>query len=239
MEQRTEIDIIILSYAQTEELKIVTENCISSLMISEDPEKIKFNIILIESEKSIAPFQYENTITVYPEVDFGYHRYMNIGIDMTNAPYICICNNDLIFYEGWATSMLTAFEMYKLSSGSPACGIFHPKAGYPLDGSVHFGYRVRAQVAGWCIFFRRDILERTGKLDENFKFWCADNDYASTLWALKLRHGLVTSSRVDHLESRTLNYQTKERQQMLTYDEIAYWEKKWKYRMGTGWILLD
>lgn len=239
MDQKTEIDIVILSYAQTKDLMRVTENCIQSLMTSEDPERIKFNVILIESEKSIRPHQYEYTTTVYPEVIFGYHRYMNIGIEMTSSTYVCICNNDLVFHQGWATHMLAAFEKYKLSSGSPACGIFHPAAGYPLNGQVHLGYRVREQVSGWCIFFRREILKTTGKLDENLNFWCADNDYANTLWILNLRHALVTSSRVDHLESRTLNEQKEEKKHQLTYGEIIYNAKKWKCKMGIDWELIN
>lgn len=239
MEQVIEIDVIILSYAQTEDLKIMTENCINSLIASEDPKKIVFNVILIESEKTMKPFQYKHTTTVYTDLEFGYHRYMNIGIEMTSSPYVCICNNDLIFFNGWATNMLAAFERYKLSSGSPACGILHPSIGYNLNKGIHLGYQIREYIAGWCIFFKRDMLKLTGKLDENFKFWYSDNDYANTLWALKLRHALVTSSRVDHLESKTLISQSAERQLELTYNEVSYWAKKWNYRLGIGWEIID
>jgi GT2 family glycosyltransferase len=239
MENTTSIDIIILSYARNEELKTITENCIASLVSSEDPDKIKFNIILMESEKSLKPYQYENTTTIYPEEEFGYNRYMNKGIEMTESPYICICNNDLIFFESWATNMLDAFERFNMDSGSPACGVFHPGEGFDLDGYTYFGYRIRAQIAGWCIFFKRDILKKMGKLDENYRFWCADNDYGNTLYFLKLRHGLVTSSRVDHLESKTLLSLSTDRQQVLTYGEIKYWEKKWNYRMGVGWEIME
>lgn len=239
MEVKIEVDIIILSYAKTEELKVITENGIRSLMASEDPEKIKFNVIIIESERSLMPFQYEHTLTVYPDAEFGYHRYMNIGIGMTSSPYICICNNDLIFFKGWATNMLAAFDDYNLVSGSPMCGLFHPKLDYSFNRGVHLGYQIRAQISGWCIFFKREILKLTGKLDENLKFWYADNDYANTLWVLKLRHGLVTTSRVDHLESVTLNSHTKEIKRELTLEMATYWLKKWNFRMGVGWELID
>ncbi|CAM4422593.1 Glycosyltransferase, GT2 family [Pedobacter westerhofensis] len=239
MEKKKEIDIIILSYAHNKQLKDITDNCISSLLNSEDPTKIKFNIILVESEISLKPYQYDGTATIYPDVEFGYNRYMNLGIDLTSSPHICICNNDLIFHNGWASSMLNAFEKYKLESGSPACSLYHPQAGYVLDGSVHVGYRVRAEVAGWCLFFKRSILQKMGKLDENFRFWCADNDYGNILWFLQLKHALVTSSVVDHLESKTLLSQPLDKQQELTYGEIAYWEKKWNYRMGVGWVISD
>ena len=95
----TEIDIIMLSYSHNEELKQMTENAIRSLIDSEDANKIKFNIILIESEKKLKPYQYPNTTTIYPNQVFGYHRYMNVGIRMTKARYVCLCNNDLYFHK--------------------------------------------------------------------------------------------------------------------------------------------
>jgi GT2 family glycosyltransferase len=240
MKIRTEVDIIILSYAQTEELKKITENCIRSLIDSEDPEEIKFNVIVIESEKELKPFQYENSTTVYSDKEFGYHRYMNIGIEMTSSPYICLCNNDLIFHPHWATEILKQFNQFQdLSSASPVCSIHHPKNGFELNSGIRLGYRIRYEVSGWCLFFKREILKLTGKLDENYKFWCADNDYANTLWALKLNHILVTSSIVDHLENQTLNSQSAEKQDELTEKEVFYFDKKWKVRVGDGWELID
>lgn len=239
MEEKIEIDIIILSYGQTEELKNTTINCVSSLVVSEDPDKIKFNIIVVESEKKMQPYQYEHSITVYPEQEFGYHRYMNIGIDMTSARYICICNNDLIFHPGWATEILQSFNQFQdVFSASPFCSVHHPKMGFKMNDGLKLGYRIRHEVSGWCLFFKREMLRLTGKLDENYIFWCADNDYANTLWALSLNHVLVTSSIVDHLENKTLKSQTPERQNELTEKEGVYLAKKWKCRTGEGWISL-
>lgn len=240
MKEKVEIDIIIVSYAQNNELKGVTLNAIHTLMASEDPAIIKFNVVVIESEKSLAPFQYPNSVTVYPEVPFGYHRYLNIGIEMTAAPYLCLCNNDLIFHEGWATEILKPFNQYvDVFSASPACSIHHPANGFKLNDGPKIGYHIREELAGWCLFLKRDILKLMGKLDENFIFWCADNDYANTLYILKLPHILVTSSIVDHLESKTLKQQTKEREEELTLKEVSYLEKKWNHRFGDGWVLME
>ncbi|MDO7743380.1 MAG: glycosyltransferase, partial [Pedobacter sp.] len=134
MRGRTEIDIIILSYAHNEELKLITQHCISSLMISEDKAKIRFNVIVVESEKSIAPFQYQETETIYPEEEFGYHRFMNLGIANSSSKYICLCNNDIRFHPKWATELLKAFNRYNdLSSVSPFCSLHHPKMGFEYN----------------------------------------------------------------------------------------------------------
>lgn len=154
MKHRTEIDIIILSFAQTDALKQVTIDCIHSLMASEDPGEIKFNVVVIESQKDLKPYQYENSTTVYSDQPFGYNRYMNIGIEMTSSPYVCLCNNDLIFHQHWATEILKPFEEYAdLLSASPVCSIHHPKMDFELNSGLKLGYRIRHEVSGWCLFF--------------------------------------------------------------------------------------
>jgi GT2 family glycosyltransferase len=234
IKSKTEIDIIILSFAKNEKLKSITEQCISSLIASENKEEIKFNVVVIESQKEMEPFQYPNTKTIYPEEGFGYHRYMNIGIEMTFSKYVCLCNNDLRFHKGWASEILKAFhKYYDLSSASPFCSLHHPKMGFEENNGLYTGYRSRYEVAGWCLFLKRDVLRLTGKLDENYQFWCADNDYANTLAALKLRHALVSSSVVDHLDSCTLDSQAEET--AIASSEFFYLEKKWNHRTMAGW----
>lgn len=235
----TEIDIVILSFAQTKELKQVTINCLTSLMASEDPGLIKFNIIIIESQKDLKPFQYEYGQTVYPDEPFGYNRYMNIGISMTSAPYICLCNNDLIFHPKWATEILEPFKIYwGLSSASPMCTIHHTKLGMEPNIGLLPGYRERVEVSGWCLFFKRSMLTVIGKLDENFMFRHASHDYTHLLSALGLGHVLVTSSIVDHLDHTTLSKQEPERWTELMWKQDIYYEKKWGYRLGRKWQLL-
>jgi GT2 family glycosyltransferase len=227
----TEIDVIILSYANTEALQKVTLDSVESLVASEDPARIKFNIVVLESNKTLKPFQYPNTKTVYPWQRFGYHRYMNIGIRMTKSPFICISNNDLIYYPGWASEILAAFKQDpELYSVSPACNVHHPEQGIALNSGNHYGYEVRKELVGWCILFKREMLKITGKLDPAFKFWYADNDYSNTLQKHKLKHALVTSSIVEHLESRTLNTKNVKERLELTSRERFYYEYKWEGR---------
>ena len=240
MKNTVEIDVIILSYAQSEELRDLTIDCINSLMNSENPNEIKFNVLVLESEKSIAPFQYPNSNTIYPEETFGYHKYMNMGIAMTSASYICMCNNDLIFHSGWATEILKPFQRFvDVFSASPVCSTHHPKMGFKINDGLKLGYRIGLEVTGWCLFVKRDIFRIMGQLDENYTFWYSDDDYANTLWVLKLNHVLVTASIVDHLYSKTLFLQSEERQVELTEKESFYFGKKWNSRKGKDWVPQD
>ena len=242
MEGITEVDIVILSYAHNSELKAITQQCINSLFLSETPSQIKFNIIIVETERSLSPYVYQNTTTIYPSVSFGYNKFLNIGVGMTGAKYVCLCNNDLIFHQFWATEILKAFYKYPdLSSASPACSIHHPKIGFELNCGIYTGYRNRYEVAGWCLFLKRDVFRIIGKLDENYKFWCADNDYANLLSSLRLGHALISSSIVDHLDGATLDYQTSsDIYDELTTNEFFYFEKKWNSRMEPAlWKVLS
>lgn len=237
MEGTTEIDIIVLSYAQNEELRFITEQCINSLLASEESTEIKFNVVVIESNQQMSPFQYNGTITIYPVQEFSYNSFLNIGIEMTGSKYICLCNNDLIFHRSWATNILKAFnKYYDLSSASPICSIHHPEMGFELNNGVYTGYRSRYEVAGWCLFLKRDVFRIIGKLDENYKFWCADNDYSNMLSVSGLGHALISDSIVDHLDGITLSRLTRERQEELTAGEFFYFEKKWHHRIDShGW----
>lgn len=225
------IDIIILSYAKSESLKQTTEQAIASLLKSESTSQILFNIIVIESNSSLIPFNYAGTETIYPNEKFGYHKYMNIGIKLTQNPYICICNNDLLFHPKWATEILNAFHQNpEISSASPICSIHHPLHGIEVNSGLYIGSEVRKEVAGWCLFFKRSILEKTGLLDEKFTFWYADNDYAATIEKHNIKHALVTNSIVDHLESKTLKTLELDEQMKMTTRERFYFEYKWKKR---------
>lgn len=231
------IDIIILSFAKDDILKKTTEEAIISLLKSENPTEILFNIIVIESNKKLEPFNYEGATTLYPSEKFGYHSYMNIGIKLTQNPYICICNNDLLFHPNWASEILKTFKINpEISSASPICSIYHPVNNIAINSGIHIGYTVRKEIAGWCLFFKRSILEKTGLLDEKFTFWYADNDYASTLEKHQIKHALVTTSVVDHLESKTLNTFQLEQKMKMTATERFYYEYKWKKRSYLSYL---
>jgi len=226
-----EIDVIILSYAVTDELQSVTANCITSLITSEDPLKFKFNVIVIESHHDLKGYQYPFSQTLYPSVSFGFHRYMNFGIKLTSAQYVCLCNNDLLFHSGWATEIMNAMqEIPDLLSVSPICSYYHPEIGIPLHSGIRIGYQVGCEIAGWCLFVKRSIFKIMGELDENFMFNAADLDYSSTIKVLNIKHALVTSAVVDHLRSKTLNSQNDERQDELNFGK-AYYDSKWGHRL--------
>ena len=226
MSQPVLIDIIILSFAKDEKLKNLTLQTIDTLFASEDPEKIDFKVLVIESNKKLAPFQYPGSTTLYPEESFGYHKYMNIGIKATRSDYICLCNNDLIFHPGWATAILEAMKAdTELLSASPYCTNYHKNEGFDENGPPLEGYA--GLLGGWCIFVKRSIFDIIGLLDEKLIFWYCDADYCKTLQKFKVKNCLIPAAKVTHLGSESLKTVDQAEYQKLTQVPRAYYSYKW------------
>lgn len=225
------VDIIILSFGKTEKLRTVTQNCIDSLLASEDREKIEFTTLVIESNKDLAPYQYPGSTTIYPEVSFGYNKYMNIGISLTNNPYICLCNNDLIFHKNWAAEILKVVtDNPEIVSANPYCDSFDYDIRIKNGTNVirrDANLNIDGILTGWCIFIKRNVFEKIGLLDERFKFWYADNDYDRTLRKHHLIHALVKSSVVTHLVSQS-HALLLGKQHELTTGQRSVFEEKWQ-----------
>lgn len=226
------IDIIILSYAKDEALKETTEQAIQSLMASEDNHAVIFDILVLESNRTLAPFQFSHSKTIYPEVPFGFNRYLNIGIKQTKNRYICLCNNDLIFHPNWASIILNVFEKNpQLYSANPYCDEFnYDKLIVSADEDIIFRSKnpeFTGGLTGWCIFVRRDLFDTIGLLDEQFEFWYADNDYDLTLKKHHIEHALIKSSKVSHVSGVSHDLLDNKKNEM-TFGQQQKFEKKWR-----------
>ena len=225
-----EVDVIIISYAKNEEFKKITEDCVLSLISSES--SIEFNVFIIESnrrESFLNLQKFKKVRVIYPESEFGYNKYLNIGLNLGNSDYVCLCNNDLIFKKNWASALISAMEKNpNLLSASPYSTVPHKtKFNLNVSDSIEYGYRIRRHLAGWCIFQKRKIYETIGQLDERFTFWYADNDYSETLKKRGILHGLVLNSVVEHIESKTINSEQITTRQKLTKDQKKIFDLKW------------
>lgn len=222
------IDVIVLSYAKNVELKHLTEQTIESLIASEDKNKIEFNIVVIESEKKLKPKQYDNALTIYPKSKFGFNKYLNIGLANTNAEYVCLSNNDLIFTKGWASEILKAMDNdSSILSASPICPIYHPNRGYDLNSGNYYGWE--DEISGWFILLKRKLLDTIGPLDEKIIFWYADNDYSDLLKKFNINHVLVSSSIVQHMVESTLVSLDHIEQKKNTEGSFIYYDYKWNH----------
>jgi len=229
-----EIDIVIISWAKNDVLLGITHQTLDTLLESENPSRIKFNIFVVETNKDVV-YNYPSTKTLYPEPPYGYNKYCNFGRKAGKAPYVCLCNNDLIFHKGWATEIIKAFdENPEVLSASPFCPRWHVRQWKMKPNTGNIPERNSGKgVMGHCIFQQRKIYDIIGDLDEQFIHWCCDWDYAATIKKYGVNNYLVTSSLVEHVKgSKTFFESVKsdpniDRRQELTIGQISIYNKKW------------
>lgn len=195
------VSCIFLARTNSADSYDMTTRCIQSAIASES--NIEFEIIVVESNN----YYYESTFiypdfvkVIVPNEQFNFHRFLNIGIQNATGEYIALCNNDLIFHNKWFEAILQVAQAHpKVLSFSPS-GFLNSNA---KPGEFVFGYKVMQQIKGWCIVVKREIFKKIGPLDETFSFYYADNDYGMTLKFYNIKHALVLSSYVEHLEKKS------------------------------------
>jgi GT2 family glycosyltransferase len=225
-----QVDIIILSKTDSAQKQKMTEECIESLLASENPTEIRFNVVIIESCATFGGYEARFGRTIEPGGKFGFNKFLNIGIRETHSEFVCLCNNDLIFHPGWASSLLAAMRAHpEIESCCPYCSIYHAAKGMEAGGPPVAGYYDEVLI-GWCIFVKRTVLDRIGPLDEKITFWYAERDFGKLLEAAGIVHALVSTSRVDHLGSQSLQKCSQLEQFRLTNYQQLYFDYKWRHK---------
>lgn len=226
-----DVDVVIISWARHDGLLAETKKGLQTLFTSE--KAVRFHAYVVESNLTVSYDDLatgEHTCkTLYPKgLEFGYHRYLNIGIREGKSPYVVLCNSDLTYAPGWASKIIALMEAEpRILSASPSCPLIHGKK---ADAPYHEGYGIRKELAGWCIFQQRKIYEQLGQLDERFKFWYCDNDYAKELETRKIPHVRVTDSLVTHhtgIHGHTADSLDRKTYKEYTYDQQYVFERKW------------
>lgn len=206
------VDVVILSAIKTRNL---TLQSIETLKKSED--LIEFNIIVIEE----SDFYYEGVNNLKIDEPFNYNKFMNIGAKTSNNEYIVFCNNDLIFHKGWFTELLK----YNLDCMSPRSMRDFRQWNYTAP--IITGYQVGSIFSGWCFVLKRTIWEQIGGLDEDFKFWYADNATIEQLRKINVVPNLITESYVEHVGSQTLIQEPMDVQKHLTGEQSKIFYNKY------------
>ena len=229
------IDVVIISWAKDDALLQVTKDGLNSLFESDE---VAFHAYIVESNKDVRyedmeeyQMKWMHSIqTIHTDLPFGYHRYLNLGRRAGSSPYVVLCNSDLTYEKGWATEIIKVMEaLPQFQSASPWCPQTQGSNETHKE-NVYEGYRVRGELAGWCIFQQRSIYDTINELDERFEFWYCDNDYAIQLHAAGISHGLVANSVVNHHgESlgKTGKTLTSNEQEKITIGQSAIFTKKY------------
>ena len=233
------VDVVIISWAKDDALLQVTKDGLDSLFKSE--EDITFHAYIVESNLDINYDEYNQKYkdhkitTLRPIGEFGYHKYLNLGRRAGTSPYVVLCNSDLTYEKGWASEIIRAMDFDpEYLSASPWCPQTQGSNSHLVD-QIFEGYRVRGELAGWCIFQQREIYDKIGDLDEQFTHWYCDNDYGMILQKQEIKHCLVCNSLVNHHADQlgvTHKKFDADYQQKTTINQQIKFQNKWGIPYG-------
>ncbi|MDD5496479.1 MAG: glycosyltransferase family 2 protein, partial [Candidatus Omnitrophica bacterium] len=120
--------------------------------------------------------------------NLGFIKAVNQGMRLSEAPYVCLINNDTLAAEGWLSEMITVAE------GSPDIGLVNPSSNTlgqrPVKDESVDSYAAALKkesgkweeigsAIGFCILIKREVIDKIGVFDEiygmgNFE----DTDYS-------------------------------------------------------------
>lgn len=202
------LSAIILSNTIDEDIYNINCQCFDSLIKSEEWNN-NLEIILIESNincNKSYPFPFIRTIK--PDQTFNYHRFLNIGVQVSKGDFLAFCNNDIIFHKGWFSKII------KVKEANPEFNCFSPldrnyplmsKESLPEDKPFYIGWKNKKHFAAWCFVWERKVFNTIGEFDETFNFYSADDDELQTLHYFAIPNVLVTASEVSHLSQVVTN----------------------------------
>ena len=208
--------ILILSNTANVTYYNMLENCINSIG--------KYPIIVVETNSKLKdkkiPLE-DRAKFIFPEEEFNYNRFLNIGISKIDTERFIISNNDVMYEPGCILELNSRLSHY--DSVSPV-DLYNPKPIQALGPCIE-GYEIETHINGCSIGMTKKTYNTIGKFDENFKFWYQDNDYANLLRKHNLKHALVRDAKVKHLGHQSHKLLGEKHHEMTHGLEKTYKEK--------------
>lgn len=239
-------DIIIPIWNQRES----TKDCIEYLIRNTD---YPYRLILIDNGsdeptrhllESFKRKHDSNIIIIRNEKNIGFIKAVNQGLRLSTAPYACILNNDTKPSAGWLT------EMVKFAERHPDIGLINPVCDeYATMSSEDRVRRIRENKGKYvelnqCFLFatliKREVIEKTGYLDETFGMGCLeDADYAIRAAMHGYKCAMLYSAYVEHTHGISFKA-LGNRDVIVSKNELEFF-KKWPrhLRVGIGVSLTD
>src|SRR5690606_23942913 len=157
------VDIVVLSKAGTDALRRMAQHTIDTARAGAGAHPD--NGVVIEHQPGV---RYPDAVTLHEAGEFAYNAFANKGIATGRAPWVMGANSDLEFHDGWLAALLAA----KHDVVSPACPRESRQSRVQRNET---GTENGKHFSGWCFMMARSLWETIGGLDEDFRFWCADD----------------------------------------------------------------
>jgi GT2 family glycosyltransferase/glycosyltransferase involved in cell wall biosynthesis len=185
-QQEKRISIVILTFNQLE----YTKKCVESIR---KHTPVPHEIIFVDNASKDGTIKWLKKLTqenpnfklIENKKNLGFSKGCNQGITASSGEYILLLNNDILVTEGWLSGMLECIN------SSPDIGVVGPMTnnisglqkvvnadysdidhleGYAKAFREKNRYRriPSRRIVGFCMLFRRELVEKIGLLDETF-----------------------------------------------------------------------
>ncbi|MFH1190130.1 MAG: glycosyltransferase family 2 protein [Candidatus Omnitrophota bacterium] len=171
-----------------------TRDCIDSIAKNTSGE---YGVIIIDNASGVETAGYLEALKasgklpiklIRNEENLGFVKAVNHGIDSSDAPLVCVLNNDTVVTKGWLK------EMIAVAVSAADIGIVNPSSNNlgqkPADGEPVEAYAEKiarssgryvelGAAIGFCMLIKREVIDKIGLFDEvygmgNFE----DTDYS-------------------------------------------------------------
>ncbi len=186
-----ECDIILLSYENPDLLK----KCVMSVL---ERTRTRSTLIIVDNGsrdpevKKYLDKVHGNDIVdiekVFCEENAGFAKGMNKGMRLSDAPFICLLNNDCVVTDSWIEEMISIAETRE------DIGLVNPQSStfgsYP-DHSVLINEHAKllndkkgqyvelGHAIGFACLIKREVIDKIGYLDEAYEGVCyEDTDFS-------------------------------------------------------------
>ncbi|RKY42849.1 MAG: hypothetical protein DRP85_01420 [Candidatus Makaraimicrobium thalassicum] len=210
---KPECDIILLSYESPDLLK----RCVQSVL---ERTKVRSRLIIVDNasrDPGVARYLHglhgSGNVAiekVFSEENAGFAAGMNKGMRLSEAPFLCLLNNDCVVADGWLE------EMIAVARSRDGIGLVNPQSN-TFGSRPDEGVSVKDHAAlikdkkgkfvelGHAIAFacllKREVVERIGYLDEAYKGVCyEDTDFSVRAQKAGFISVMAEGAYVFHLE---------------------------------------
>ncbi|MCM8761338.1 MAG: glycosyltransferase family 2 protein, partial [Candidatus Omnitrophica bacterium] len=158
-----------------------TKDCVESIR---NNTKTGYRLIIIDNASTDDTRKYLEGLKTAGEIplllvrnseNLGFIKAVNHGMALSDAPFVCLLNNDTIVTEGWLE------EMISIAERSDDIGIVNPSSnnlgqrpapGEPLERyaerlkPLRGKYIELGSAIGFCMLLKRDLISKIGFFDE-------------------------------------------------------------------------
>ncbi len=231
--------IVILTHNQLP----YTRLCIDSIVERTDPP---YELIFVDNASSDGTVGYLRRISsakvIANSENRGFPAGVNQGIQGAKGQNILLLNNDCVVTTGWLDRLLRALH------SDPAVGLVGPRSncvsgpqqipvaysGLPeLDGfawdysKAHDRHYLEVdRLVGFCLLFKRELLDKIGLFDERFGMGCfEDDDYCRRAMQAGYRLLIADDAFVHHFGSQSFLGNGMDLRELLERNEKVYHDK--------------